>query len=354
MPASRETALKASSTSSSMIVASARRSSGVRQDESRCLAPANSLTGTTAQTPLTREAPAAFQRGSASAASRTTRARASRSARLVISVCASVTLGATMLGLLRVSDVHHIAIEQIAVALRHRGGARLHAQFRHHFRRRTLHRAPADDGGNRDDRRRAGGERLRARRARARIGSTLMNGLDGQMTTARKRSSASAARRSGCGRASAAPSNASSRTTGRHCGGRNSPGNRANPSSVRTLVRTRSSVIGSTRGPTPSRRQKSAVTADRVSPRRSRRVRSTCTARSRSPRRNQFSPPSARQRFHERPGLVVAAPAELRVVEAGKRVHQRVDVRRDRQAEMLEIVAGIGDDEQIVRRQRCG
>ena len=57
-----------------------------------------------------------------------------------------------------------------------------------------------------------------------------------------------------------------------------------------------------------------------------------------------------RERFHERPGLVLPAPSELRVVEASKRVHQRVGVRRDMQAEMLEIIADIGDDKQIVRR----
>ena len=55
-----------------------------------------------------------------------------------------------------------------------------------------------------------------------------------------------------------------------------------------------------------------------------------------------------RERFHERPGLVPPTPSQLRVVEASKRVHQRVGVRRDMQAEMLEIIADIGDDEQIV------
>src|SRR6516162_11433526 len=57
-----------------------------------------------------------------------------------------------------------------------------------------------------------------------------------------------------------------------------------------------------------------------------------------------------RERFHERPGLVPPTPSELRIVEARKRVHQRVDVRRDMQAEMLEIIADIGHDEQIVPR----
>ena len=51
----------------------------------------------------------------------------------------------------------------------------------------------------------------------ARIGSMLMNGFDGQITTARSRSAASAASSAGCGRAVSAPSNAISRTTGRHC-----------------------------------------------------------------------------------------------------------------------------------------
>ena len=60
------------------------------------------------------------------------------------------------------------------------------------------------------------------------------------------------------------------------------------------------------------------------------------------------------QRFHERPRLVLPPPSQLRVVEAGKRVHQRVGVRRDMQPEMLEIVADIGHDEEIVRPVRSG
>src|ERR1700722_8435546 len=56
-----------------------------------------------------------------------------------------------------------------------------------------------------------------------------------------------------------------------------------------------------------------------------------------------------RERFHERPCFVLPAPAELRIVEAGERVHQRVGVGRDMQAEMLEIIADIGDDDEILR-----
>src|SRR6185437_13418570 len=40
------------------------------------------------------------------------------------------------------------------------------------------------------------------------------------------------------------------------------------------------------------------------------------------------------ERLHERPRLVAPAPSELGVVEAGQRVHQRVGVRRDMEAEM--------------------
>src|SRR5262249_18395784 len=57
---------------------------------------------------------------------------------------------------------------------------------------------------------------------------------------------------------------------------------------------------------------------------------------------------------HEGPGLVAPAPAELLVVEASERVEQRVEIRADGEAEMLEIVAVVGDDGQPSRRQHIG
>ena len=60
-----------------------------------------------------------------------------------------------------------------------------------------------------------------------------------------------------------------------------------------------------------------------------------------------------RERRHEGPGLVAPAPAALRIVETGERVHQRVDVGRDRQAEMLEVVAGVGDHDEFAGRQHA-
>ena len=54
------------------------------------------------------------------------------------------------------------------------------------------------------------------------------------------------------------------------------------------------------------------------------------------------------QRLHEGPGFVVAAPAKLAVGHAGQRIGDCIDVGGDGQAEMLEIVAGVDDDQQVL------
>src|SRR5947209_8969906 len=59
------------------------------------------------------------------------------------------------------------------------------------------------------------------------------------------------------------------------------------------------------------------------------------------------------ERRHEGPGFVTPAPSEFRVVNAGERIKERVDIGRNREAEMLEIVAGIGDDGQLSRGQNA-
>jgi hypothetical protein len=56
---------------------------------------------------------------------------------------------------------------------------------------------------------------------------------------------------------------------------------------------------------------------------------------------------------HEGPCLAAASPAALLVGEAAERVHQGVEVRRDRQPHMLEIVAGIGHHHEIAGRQHA-
>src|ERR1700730_8296325 len=63
------------------------------------------------------------------------------------------------------------------------------------------------------------------------------------------------------------------------------------------------------------------------------------------------------QRRHEGPGLATPAPSELRVVDPAESVEEGVeegvDIGRNREAEMLEIVAGVGDHGQLPRRQNA-
>src|SRR5439155_23936958 len=68
----------------------------------------------------------------------------------------------------------------------------------------------------------------------------------------------------------------------------------------------------------------------------------------------EAEPGLAAERFeggHEGPRLAAPAPAELQVVVPRQGVEQRVEIGRDRQTEMLEIIAGIGNDGQRVRRE---
>ena len=58
-----------------------------------------------------------------------------------------------------------------------------------------------------------------------------------------------------------------------------------------------------------------------------------------------------RERSHERPCLVAPAPAALRVVEAGQRVHDGVEIGRDGEPKMLEIIAGIDDHHEIAAEE---
>src|SRR3984893_6649771 len=53
------------------------------------------------------------------------------------------------------------------------------------------------------------------------------------------------------------------------------------------------------------------------------------------------------------PGLATPAPSELRVVDPAESVEERVDIGRNREAEVLEIVAGVGDYGQLPRRQNA-
>src|SRR5215510_7920942 len=83
--------------------------------------------------------------------------------------------------------------------------------------------------------------------------------------------------------------------------------------------------------------------ADKASPAARRRVRSTWVARSPSPSANQVSPPSAAS-------AAMKAQVSSRRGEAGERVHDGVEIGGDGEAEMLEVVAGIGDHHEIAAR----
>ena len=53
------------------------------------------------------------------------------------------------------------------------------------------------------------------------------------------------------------------------------------------------------------------------------------------------------------PRLVGPPPAGLRVRDAGERVHHRVEIRRHVEAEMLEVVAGVDGDDELLGRQHA-
>src|ERR1700736_6766952 len=61
-------------------------------------------------------------------------------------------------------------------------------------------------------------------------------------------------------------------------------------------------------------------------------------------------PAEPRERRHEVPGFVTPPPALVRIANAGERVHERVEIGRDREIEMLEVVPGVGDDDQPLGR----
>ena len=134
------------------------------------------------------------------------------------------------------------------------------------------------------------GRRPRASRtpSRARIGSTDTYGLEGPITT----TSAASIAGSRPGAGAEEPSQKTRVTRGAPRRPTSQPWKSSTPSSVCRRVGRGVSHIGSTCGPTPSARQRSAVIAVSLSPASSRAVRTRWVPRSRSPRRNQVGPPS--------------------------------------------------------------
>ena len=58
-----------------------------------------------------------------------------------------------------------------------------------------------------------------------------------------------------------------------------------------------------------------------------------------------------RHGLHEAPRLVAPAPSGLRIDDAAKRIERGIDVGRDGEAQMLEIVAGVDDNGQPIAQQ---
>ena len=176
----------------------------------------------------------------------------------------------------------------------------------------------------------------------ARIGSSEMNGFDGASTM--RSAFAIASSTPGAGRAPGVPSKRSARTAGAARRPTNHSWKPSSPSSVVTRVRSRSSVAGSSRTPTPSCRATSAMTADRGSParRRSRahEVQADVAVAEDEPVRAAEPADDAEGLA----GVAVDAPALLGVHDAGQRVEARVEVGRDVQAEQLDVVADVADD----------
>ena len=153
----------------------------------------------------------------------------------------------------------------------------------------------------------------------------------------------------GVGRAAPAPSKRMSRTAGRHCSRTKYSWNASVPAigldhGAHRVVRHRQDA----RRDAERAARCAQMRGQRLAGRR-RRVRSTCVARSPSPSLNQVGPPSSPSAPHEGPGLVAPAPAGLGVDDAGQRIERGVDVGRDVQAQVLEVVAGVDDDGRAAR-----
>jgi len=124
----------------------------------------------------------------------------------------------------------------------------------------------------------------------ARIGSRLTHGLEGanRIASARVRASSTP----GAGRAASAPSKRNARTTGRQPRATKYSWKASSPSSEHTIVRSGSSLTGSTATRMPNEAAMRCVTSLSARPEASSDVRRMWTARSRSPRRNHVGPPS--------------------------------------------------------------
>ena len=230
---------------------------------------------------------------------------------------------------------------------------RLRAQLVHDLGRRALHGLAADDGRDGDDGRAAGLQRLaHAGHGQDRIDAEPGVGRADDDARERRRGERLEHLRGGPRRGGALEADRAHRRPALLAHEIFLEGQRA-PHRCRPPCARRSSDMGRMRAATPSCcRQMRADGGQRLA-RRKPPVRSTWVARSPSPSLNQVGPPSSPERAHEGPGLLAPAPAGLLVDHAGQRVEHRVDIGRDVQAQVLEVVAGVDDDGQALAQSRA-
>ena len=155
----------------------------------------------------------------------------------------------------------------------------------------------------------------------------LMSGLDGQMMTARRSGSASAAISSRCGRAVSAPAN-DDPAHGRPALAAHEVVLEIEPAVIGVEARAHCVVRHrqDAHGDAEPLRVRSAVMADRLSPARQApralHMHSEIAVAELEPRLAA----ERLQRLHEGPGLIFAAPSRRRIVEARQRIHQGVDI----------------------------
>jgi hypothetical protein len=101
--------------------------------------------------------------------------------------------------------IEDVAVEESAIASRHRNGGDGQAKLGHHLCRRSLYGATGNDGRDRDH---GNGASCKGRTHAfdRQHGLDAEQRIEGQITTARKRGSCSAASAAGCARVVAAPS----------------------------------------------------------------------------------------------------------------------------------------------------
>jgi hypothetical protein len=56
------------------------------------------------------------------------------------------------------------------------------------------------------------------------------------------------------------------------------------------------------------------------------------------------------ERLHERPSLIAPSPASDRIGQSGQGVNHRIQVGRDAEAKMLEVIASVDDEGQLFGR----